>query len=138
MEPTFAKILKTVLLYRQLIAFIFLAAFVAQTFNRSFVMVDYYSNTSKYAKNCENKAKPILKCNGKCQMIKKLKQEEKKDEENPERKAENKNEITLSSKSFFANVNIAAGKVLPKNKYPFHTDNYQHNNIYSIFHPPKL
>ena len=34
-----------------------------------------------------------MHCNGKCQMMKKLEQEEKNDQENLERKAENKNEI---------------------------------------------
>lgn len=56
-------------------------------------MFDYFTNTGAYAKNCENKARPAMHCNGKCQMMKKLKQEDKKDAENSERKAENKNEV---------------------------------------------
>ena len=55
-------------------------------------------------------------------MMKKLQQEEKKDQENPDRKAENKNEIVLSSKSFapflpalsyFGNINKTA---IPKSR----------------------
>ncbi|MGG9971092.1 hypothetical protein ACQ33O_04780 [Ferruginibacter sp. SUN002] len=88
-------------LLKQSIAFIFILSFGAQTFTKSLIVFDYYSNTKAYAKNCENKAKPKMHCKGKCQMMKKLKQEEKKDEQNPERKSENKNEITLSSKSFY-------------------------------------
>lgn len=34
-----------------------------------------------------------MHCNGKCQMMKKLEQEEKNDQDNLERKSENKNEI---------------------------------------------
>jgi len=79
----------------------FLVAFAMQTFYKAFIVVDYFTNTKAFAKNCENKAIPQMHCNGKCQMMKKLKQEEKKDEQNPERKTENKNEIILSSKSFY-------------------------------------
>jgi len=85
----------------------FLLAFATQTFNRAIIMFDYATNTAAYAKNCENKAKPQMHCNGKCQMMKKLKQEEQKDQQNPDRKAEHKNEILLSSKSFFPTVNFA-------------------------------
>lgn len=88
-------------MFKQIIAFVFLLAFGVQTFSKAFIVFDYFANTKAYAKNCENKAKPIMHCNGKCQMMKKLKQEEKKDEQNPERKSENKNEIVLSSKSFY-------------------------------------
>jgi len=88
---------------KQLIAFILILAFAAQTFNQITIVVDYYVNTSSFAKNCENKAKPMLHCNGRCQMMKKLKQEENKDKQNPERRSENKNEV-ISSKSFFASV----------------------------------
>jgi hypothetical protein len=43
----------------------------------------------------------MLHCNGKCQLAKKLKQQEKKEQQNPELKLENKNEI-FSSRSFFS------------------------------------
>jgi hypothetical protein len=129
--------LKSELIYRQLTAFIFLAAFLAQTFSRTFVIADYYTNTSKYTKNCENKARPKMHCNGKCQMMKKLQQEEKKDQENPERKAENKNEIILSTKSFFANVptqyliDSKSKKLLPS------SDGKSIDRSFDIFHPPQ-
>lgn len=101
-------------------------------------MADYYTNTAKYAKNCENKARPKMHCNGKCQMMKKLQQEEKKDQENPERKSENKNEIVLSTKSFFATISRAYKQRIAKKLYPQIADNYAYNPAYSIFHPPKV
>ncbi len=91
-------------LLKQITAFIFLLAFAGQTFSKAFVVFDYFTNTQAYAKNCENKAKPTMHCNGKCQMMKKLKQEEKKDQQNPERKSENKKEILLSSKLFYSTL----------------------------------
>jgi hypothetical protein len=87
---SFAEILKLNITYRQITAILFFAALLAQTFSRSFVIADYYTNTSKCAKDCINKARPKMHCNGKCQMMKKLQQEEKKDQETPDRKGENK------------------------------------------------
>lgn len=69
-------------------------------FCKAAIVLNYYTNTTAFAKKCENKASPQMHCNGKCQMMKKLKQEEKKDGEDPERKIENKNEV-LSCRSFF-------------------------------------
>ena len=101
-------------------------------------MVDYYTNAGKYAKNCENKAKPRMHCSGKCQMMKKLQQEEKKDQENPERKSENKNESVLSSKSFFAIVNRTYKTAIEKQLFPQISDGYAYNCTNTIFHPPKM
>lgn len=127
-----------VITYRHITAIIFFAALLAQTFSKSFVMADYYTNTSKYAKNCVNKAKPKMHCNGKCQMMKKLQQEEKKDQENPERKSENKSEVVLSSKSFFALVTRTNKVAIAKQFFPQVTNSYTYNCTNSIFHPPKV
>jgi hypothetical protein len=126
------------IIYRQITALIFFAAFLAQTFGKSFVMADYYTNTPKYAKNCENKAKPKINCNGKCQMLKKLQQEEKKDQENSERKGENKNEVILSSKSFFAIINKTYKIAIAKRQFLQVTNGYTYNCTSLIFHPPKV
>ena len=78
-----------------------LAALLLQSFNRMLVIGDYYINTGSYAVNCENKAKVEIHCNGKCQMTKKLKQEEEKDKNNPQRKVENHNEFFTSDDGSF-------------------------------------
>lgn len=82
---------------RHLTAILFFLAFAAQTFNSAVVVLDYYGNTAAYAQNCENKAKPAMQCKGKCQMMKKLQQEEEKNRQMPERKSENKVEILFAS-----------------------------------------
>lgn len=75
---------------------------MGQTFSKNLIEADYYFfSTSSYAKNCENKAKPQMHCNGKCQMMKKIKQEEKKNAQSPEQNKQSKNEIPLSSRSYF-------------------------------------
>ncbi len=105
-----------------------------QTFNKSFVVYDYLTNTGSYAKNCINKAKPKMHCNGKCQMMKKLQQEEKKDQQDPDRKGENKIYV-LSSKSFFTTVPpfiFSASKI----SYPLLNGAKERKIAQSIFHPP--
>ena len=72
---------------------LFLVAFMAQSFDRVLIVADYFARTSAYAKNCENKKKPQMRCQGKCQMMKKLEQQEKDNQSFPERKMENKQEV---------------------------------------------
>lgn len=55
----------------------------AQTFSKWFVVLEYNLNKDFIAKNlCINKAKPKLHCNGKCQMMKKLAEEENQNSSN--------------------------------------------------------
>lgn len=119
---------------RQLIALFILAAFLAQTFSRTFIVADYYMNTTSFAKNCENRQKPKMHCNGKCQMLKKLKQEDNKDQQNPDRKLENKNEV-LSSKSFFPAVTTFSNSCATS--YPELGAFFYTNPSFDIFHPPQ-
>lgn len=88
------------MLLRKVIATVLLLVFAASTFSRVFRVADYYVNTEAYSKNCENKARPKLHCNGKCQMMKKLKQDEQKEQQAPDSKSSAKSE-TLSSRSFY-------------------------------------
>ena len=86
-------------MFLRIIALMLLVAFAMQTFQKPLIVMNYYANTTAFAKNCENKNKPVIKCHGKCQMMKKLKAEEKKEAQNPERKGENKGEVLISSPS---------------------------------------
>ena len=78
-----------------------------------------------------------MHCNGKCGMIKKLQQEEKKDQENPERKGENKNEIILYTKSFFASVPTQYLIVTKTKKLLPSSDGKSIDRTFDIFHPPQ-
>src|SRR6185295_3765369 len=76
-----------------------LFSFFAQTFHQAFTVLGFYANQSYIAsKLCQNRYKPMLHCNGKCVLAKKLRQEEKKDQQNPERKLENRVEVFCSSR----------------------------------------
>ncbi|MFT3947512.1 MAG: hypothetical protein QM763_11140 [Agriterribacter sp.] len=108
-----------------------------QTFSSAVIVVDYYTNTSAYAKNCENKYVPQMHCNGKCQLMQKLKKEGKKEQQNPERKLENKNEIPLSSKSFFATLSTPDA-LTNKVNFPAYIGGKTIKVSRTFFHPPDV
>ncbi|MBK7433275.1 MAG: hypothetical protein IPI66_04735 [Chitinophagaceae bacterium] len=119
---------------RQVVSAILFMVFLFQTFSGSLIVFDYITNTASYARNCINKARPKLHCNGKCQMMKKLQQEEKKDQQCPERKAET-NELVFSSVSGFQLPELfyitLPGMVSFERSHPL-TD-----RSFDFFHPPQ-
>ncbi|MBS1598364.1 MAG: hypothetical protein JST75_09060 [Bacteroidetes bacterium] len=79
----------------------------------------------------------MMHCNGRCQMMKKMQQEEKKDQENTER-SDNKNESPLSSRSFFAKLNMRLCiEVNNAMIYPS-SIGVPIDRTEDIFHPPAL
>ncbi|MFN8288806.1 MAG: hypothetical protein U0U70_00990 [Chitinophagaceae bacterium] len=115
-------------------AFILLLCITAQTFSQVLIRVDFYLNRRYIARNlCENRYRPMLHCNGKCVLAKKWKQEQKKDEQAPERKMQGREEI--SSCDDFITVSVpslsAAASV-----YSSLSDNTVVDQPASFFHPP--
>jgi len=122
-------------MFKRIAAILLLLTFSAQTFSSPFIMLDYYLNTGAYAKNCINKARPKLHCNGKCQAMKKLREEERKEQQNNERGSEYKVQQVLSSRSFFYPLIIP---VRCSVKVMAHTNSVLPEDPYSaIFHPPQ-
>ena len=62
---------------QKIFAAILLLAFIGQTFRQGFYYVDYLVDKAEYVKNCVNKARPKMLCNGKCQLMKKIQEQEK-------------------------------------------------------------
>lgn len=72
---------------KQLGVVLLLFAVLLQSFSKAVIFADYYANRDYIAKNlCENRRKPIIHCYGKCQLNKRLLEDEKQDSDNPERK----------------------------------------------------
>lgn len=69
-------------------------------------------------------------------MMKKIQEEEKKDQQNPERKLENKNEV-ISFLSYFANVPDPYSNSHTTIQ-SFITTGCPVDRAYTIFHPPAL
>lgn len=107
---------------------------MAQTFSRSIALADYLVNLEAYKKACVNKAKPKMHCNGKCQMMKKLKKQEGNNQTNMPAPIFNQNELVLSSKSFFPSLFFV--NVIYTSTYYTYTDDFSSNYLASIFRPP--
>jgi len=120
---------------RRIIAMLLIASLFTANFSRFFIYAGFEMNRDYIAaKLCENRNKPQLHCNGKCYLMKKIKQAE--DKQNNQDRQSQKN---LFQEAFFPQ--IAAIK--------FHTHllqvMYIPNNRFllpqiagTIFQPPKL
>jgi len=126
----------TVNALKSIASIILLFAFATQTFNQGMIVLNYYMNTAAFAKNCENKVRPAMHCNGKCQMAKELKKEEQKNSQNSERKLTNKTEV-ISSKSFFAKVSVEDQQPL-QTLSSLYKSGISTDSTSEIFHPPTV
>ena len=99
-------------------------------------MADYLVNLEAYKKACVNKSKPMMHCNGKCQMLKKMKKQEGDNETNAPMPKFNQLEVVLSSKSFFPSIEI----IYLENIKSFFSYAVDFNSTYTgaIFHPPSV
>lgn len=122
-------------LYRYVATLLILGVMLMQTFSNAVIVGGYYLNTGGYARYCVNKAKPWMHCNGKCQMLKKLNQEEKQDNQNPVQKAASVE--VISSKSFFSTVPEPAS-VLHTVIFISRNDNRLQQMPRSLLRPPCL
>lgn len=135
---TFAPVLNKKIPYKTLFTILLLTAFMAQCFSKTFIIADYYSRTAAYEKNCENIAKPQLKCKGKCQMMKQLQEEEEKNSQSPGGKSELKAETLLSSKSFFTTNGLPALNLSQPKPTTVYSEGLCLHRSFAIFHPPRV
>lgn len=120
---------------KQCSVLLLLLAFLATTFSRAVVVVNFYANQEYIIKNlCENRDRPMIHCCGRCQLRKRLAHEDNQDKNNPERRVENKNEVlftedqSLSLSAPVRETNILSYSLLPS-KAPV-------DRCSAIFHPP--
>lgn len=118
----------------RLLALTLLLAFMAQTFTRGTMILGYYIDSSGYAINCVNKARPKLNCNGKCQLMLKIAAQEKKEKEDAAKNAEGKVQV-LSSRSSYATVLQIQSNLLQR-IYHNSTAASPVDQPTSFFHPP--
>jgi hypothetical protein len=90
-------------LFRSLVTILFLLIFTLQLFQKQCVLLDYYANQTAYARNCINRSKPRMHCNGKCQVMKKMQQEEQEQKQDANKKPDF-NKEGFSPKSFFPGI----------------------------------
>lgn len=121
----------------KIIAFFFILSFFSHQFGKLMIIADYYANNSQYAKNCINKSRPKLHCNGKCQMMKKIQEEENKEKQESEKKNENKKNAPIYFEQFIANVKHHLISI-NKNKFQSVNCSKPIGRSFRIFHPPKV
>lgn len=109
-------------------------------FRPIFPVVDYVVNYDYISKVlCENKAKPQMKCNGKCQLMKEMAKasESEKPLSQDKKAAIQESEILfiqqLSSFEIYF-LPISLQKTINLN----YTNLYCYNTIESVFHPPTV
>lgn len=83
---------------KQLLSIVLLFAFLLQMSHRLIIIVDFKVNNEQYLQNCENKSRPEMACKGRCQMTKKVQEEEQKEQQLPETKLEKTYDL------FFVNI----------------------------------
>jgi len=130
----FASIFALALKYVALIL-VFLGLLV-QSFNKLFIVLDFQLNRGYIAQNlCENRNKPQMHCNGKCHMMKVMKQEQKKDQDNPERKAENKFELICTD---CRQTTYTPAFIITAISYPRLKETIYAGFFTASFHPPQV
>lgn len=126
--------------------FVFTAIVSVQSLQGFFTLVNWKINQAEITeKFCENKDKPILKCNGKCHLMKQLKLQEEQDEADaskPIKKAPLKYKKIKSSEWFEdkAYTFSLENSIQLVNRKPIFElfSNYSNQVIESCFHPPQV
>ena len=122
-------------MFKKVITFILLIAFAIHSFNSVVIVFGFYANQSSIAATlCENRDRPVLKCNGTCQLAKKLKQQEKKEQQFPGQKWDSKHE-DLSSRSFYSTLS-ALTVTGPVKFYENGSEGKPVHRSFAVFHPP--
>ena len=103
-----------------------------------FPVVEYVVNYEYISKVlCENKAKPKLKCNGKCHLMKEL--AKASDAENP-KSSDKKGSVQLTEVLFFEEIesfkiNTIFSSNIKKTNSSY-SDLYSYLNSVDVYHPP--
>jgi hypothetical protein len=119
----------------KLLVSILLFAFLGQTFNQGWYYLDYQIQKKEYVKRCVNKARPMLHCNGKCQLMKKIEAQQKKEQgQAPEMKYANKVEVLSSKSSFLLAFDALTTEY--KKRYFISNNGEAIDQSIAIFHPP--
>ncbi len=122
-------------MFKQCSVFLLLLAVIATTFSRTVIVVNFYANQDYIAKNlCENRAKPMMRCCGKCQLRKRLSHQDNQDKNDPERRGENRSLVFFHDElSPFLSAPIRDTHIL---SYALFSSKEPVDRALAIFHPP--
>ena len=114
---------------------IFILLLLTQTFSKWFMVAGYTMNKDFIAKNlCENRDKPKLLCNGKCQLAKKMAAEESPS------KSSNSSVVKVPFSEVWCNNIVITALSFAAPAKPLHNSfclvKKSSSFLSSIFHPP--
>ena len=112
-------------------------ALLTQSLSRGLIVLSYFTNKKAYEQYCVNKNRPLLQCNGQCQMAKKIKAEEERDQKDP-LKSSKFSEVVFHYQHKFAKVETLLLFKSAAVNYPQWAMGYTLQMPRSIFHPPNL
>ena len=120
---------------KKIIAIFALAGILLQTFSQVVIVAEYYANKDYIAKNlCENRDKPMMHCDGKCCLRKKLAQQGKEQVPNS-RNQKSEQVVNL----FYADAKFEIthfSPVIVSTRHFSRNDMGTSSFHHSVFHPP--
>lgn len=110
-----------------------------QVFAGFILKADYAYNRAAYIKSCINKDRPVLKCNGKCQLSKKILAAEKEQQRAAEKGSYQFNlTIDILCNKYFVPTIAVLQKFDQPLRFHFGMIDELVGHYNTIFHPPKL
>lgn len=123
---------------KKLVAIFAFAGILLQTFSQVVIVAQYYANKDYIAKNlCENRNKPMMHCDGKCCLKKKLAKEGKDQAPSSPRSQKNEQVVNL----FCLNTRFELkhfAQTSRRNTYFSYNDLHTSSFHHSVFHPPTV
>lgn len=125
----------------KIFAFCMISLFVSNTLIKAGLFINYQINKAEITrKYCENKAKPMLNCNGKCYLAKQLAKEQAKEEQSNKidfgKSKIETSEFTLNHQSFFETYKVDLSTQSSTKKDFYYAVVWSDKHTDSIFHPP--
>ncbi|HRG52546.1 MAG TPA: hypothetical protein PLL00_06905 [Bacteroidia bacterium] len=118
---------------KRLLSILLLFGILLQSLGKFIIYANYELNKEAITMMfCENKSKPKMNCNGKCHMMKQMKEQEKK-ENTPVNTLKEKYENQISTASYSFRIITTYTIISHSSVYKLH-ESISHLN--SIFHPP--
>ncbi len=119
------------------VVILLITALLVQSMSKGIIVLSYFTNKQAYERYCVNKARPQLHCDGKCQVAKKIKAEEERDQKDP-LKGASFSEVVLIHQDHFIRIQpLFIAAVNRAGLFPF-TMGYTIDRSRSCFHPPNI
>ncbi|NHA02626.1 hypothetical protein G7092_02395 [Mucilaginibacter sp. HC2] len=124
---------------RRLTAILLLLALINCSCSRFAVCAGFGLNRAYITRElCINKTRPWLHCNGKCYLMKKIKQAEENEKKQSERDNLNRLEISLFQEIVVLTFQQPESERLNQTSFPGYSYLYSSRYIDTLFRPPKM